>query len=279
MTISPIIKKDYLNQLANDGKRSDGRKMNEYRPVVIETGIIGKAEGSARVKIGNTQVVAGIKMDIGTPYPDTPNRGVMSTAAELIPLASPDFEAGPPREKAIELSRVVDRGIRESDVIKFDELCIIPGEKIWLCFIDIHIIDYDGNLFDASSLAALAALLTAKVPIEQHRESLEPLIEKFPDIKTYLDTHQNDYPLPVREPPISCTFAKFDDTIVVDPALDEEDIADVRLTVATDEKGDIRAMQKGLNGSFSVEEIKNIIKEAVINGKELRIKLKESIGR
>ena len=279
MTISPIIKKDYLNQLANDGKRSDGRKMNEYRPVVIETGIIGKAEGSARVKIGNTQVVAGIKMDIGTPYPDTPNRGVMSTAAELIPLASPDFEAGPPREKAIELSRVVDRGIRESDVIKFDELCIIPGEKIWLCFIDIHIIDYDGNLFDASSLAALAALLTTKVPIEQHRESLEPLIEKFPDIKTYLDTHQNDYPLPVREPPISCTFAKFNDTIVVDPALDEEDIADVRLTVATDEKGDIRAMQKGLNGSFSVEEIKNIIKEAVINGKELRSKLKESIGR
>ena len=231
MTISPIIKKDYLNQLANDGKRSDGRKMNEYRPVVIETGIIGKAEGSARVKIGNTQVVAGIKMDIGTPYPDTPNLGVMSTAAELIPLASPDFEAGPPREKAIELSRVVDRGIRESDVIKFDELCIIPGEKIWLCFIDINIIDYDGNLFDASSLAALAALLTAKVPIEQHRESLEPLIEKFPDIKTYLDTHQNDYPLPVREPPISCTFAKFDDTIVVDPALDEEDIADRKSVV------------------------------------------------
>jgi len=279
MTISPVIKKEYLNQLAKEGKRADDRKMNEYRPVVIETGFIGKAEGSARVTIGNTQVVAGIKMDIGTPYPDTPNRGVMSTAAELIPLASPDFEAGPPRENAIELARVVDRGIRESDVIKFDELCIIPGEKIWLCFIDIHIIDYDGNLFDASSLAALAALLTTKVPIEQLKGKLEPLIEKFPEVKTYLDNHQTDYPLPVREPPISCTFAKFNETIVVDPSLDEESIADVRLTVATDEKGDIRAMQKGLNGSFTVEEIKNIIKEAVINGKELRIKLKESIGR
>ena len=65
--------------------------------------------------------------------------------------------------------------------------------------------------------------------------------------------------------------------IVVDPSLDEEDIADTRLTVATDEKGDIRAMQKGLNGSFTPDEIKNIIKEASINGKELRNKLNEII--
>ena len=279
MTITPSIKRDYLSKLAEQGKRADGRTFNEFRKIEIETGLISKAEGSARVKIGNTQVVAGIKILIGTPYPDSPASGVMATAAELIPMASPDFEAGPPREKAIELARVVDRGIRESKIIEVDKLCLEPGEAIWMIFIDIHILDFDGNLFDASSLAALAALLTTKVPIEQHRESLEPLIEKFPDIKTYLDTHQNDYPLPVREPPISCTFAKFNNTIVVDPALDEEDIADVRLTVATDEKGDIRAMQKGLNGSFSVEEIKNIIKEAVINGKELRIKLKESIGR
>jgi len=118
MTISPVIKKDYLYQLAKQGKRADNRKMNEYRPVTIETGIIEKAEGSARVMIGNTQVVTGIKMDIGEPYPDTPNQGVMSTAAELIPLASPDFEAGPPREDAIELARVVDRGIRESKAIR-----------------------------------------------------------------------------------------------------------------------------------------------------------------
>jgi len=277
MTLSPVIKKDYLLQLAKQGKRTDDRKMNQYRQVSIETGVIDKAEGSAKVMIGNTQVVAGIKMVLGTPYPDTPNQGVMSTAAELIPLASPDFEAGPPRENAIELARVVDRGIRESEVIKFDELCIVPGEKIWLAFIDIHVIDYDGNLFDASSLAALAALLTAHVPIDQFKENLEADVEACPEIKTYLEQHQTNYPLPMRTPPISCTFVKFGDVIVVDPCLDEEDIADARLTVATDEKGDIRAMQKGLNGSFTSDEIKNVIKEATINGNDLRKKLYESI--
>jgi len=277
MTLSPVIKKDFLLQLAKQGKRADNRNMNQYREVKIETGVIDKAEGSAKVMIGNTQVVAGIKMDLGTPYPDTPNQGVMSTAAELIPLASPDFEAGPPRENAIELARVVDRGIRESEVIKFDELCIVPGEKIWLAFIDIHVIDYDGNLFDASSLAALAALLTAHVPIDQFKENLEADAETCPEIKTYLEQHQTNYPLPMRTPPISCTFVKFGDVIVVDPSLDEEDIADARLTVATDEKGDIRAMQKGLNGSFTPDEIKNVIKEAAINGNDLRKKLYESI--
>jgi len=279
MTIAPSIKSDFLYNLAKNGKRADGRNMNTYRDVIIEPGIITKAEGSARVRIGNTQVIAGIKMDLGDPYPDTPNEGVMSTAAELIPLASPDFEAGPPREDAIELARVVDRGIRESEVIKFNELCIVPGQKIWIAFIDIHIIDYDGNLFDAASLAALAALMIAKVPINRFKDVLQELAEEYPEAKEYFNNHPEDYPLPMREPPISCTFVKFNDVVVVDPSLDEEEIAQVRLTVATDSKGNIRAMQKGLNGSFTIDEIKKIIKEAHINGKGLRDKLNQSVGR
>jgi len=202
MTVTPAIKRDYLANLAEQGKRADGRRFDEYRNIEIETNIISKAEGSARVKIGNTQVIAGIKMDAGEPYSDSPESGVMTTAAELIPLASPDFESGPPRENAIELARVVDRGIRESEVIELDKLCIEPGEKVWIVFIDIHIIDYDGNLFDAASLAALAALMTTKVPVERLKPALEKLQEKFPSIKNYLDEHPTDYPLPMKEPPI-----------------------------------------------------------------------------
>ena len=152
MTITAEIKKDYIIKLAKSGKRADDRKFDEFRKIEIETDIIKKAEGSAKVRIGNTQVIAGIKMDVGEPYPDTPDSGVMTTAAELIPMASPDFESGPPDEESIELARVVDRGIRESEVIDVDKLCIVPGEKVWMVFIDIHILDYDGNLFDAAAL-------------------------------------------------------------------------------------------------------------------------------
>jgi len=291
MTISPTIKKNYLQKLASQQKRADGRKFNEYRSVSIEPGVISKAEGSARVKIGNTQVVAGIKMDMGEPYPDTPDAGVMTTAAELIPLASPDFEAGPPRENAIELARVVDRGIRESNVIELEKLCLEPGEKIWVVFIDIHIIDYDGNLFDAASLAALAALYDARMPIDrledEDREAYVKKLEEF-GIKPVEETVKNkageeqkvmSYYIPMREPPISCTFVKFNDAVVVDPSLDEEEIAEARLTVATDTSGSIRAMQKGLSGSFTLDEIKKVIKDSLITGDALRKQLNESAGR
>jgi exosome complex component RRP42 len=278
MTLTSSIKRDYYYNLVKNGKRADGRKFDEFRNIEIETGLISKAEGSARVKIGKTQVVAGIKMDIGEPYSDSPEKGVMMTAAELIPLASPDFEAGPPRENAIELARVVDRGIRESEVIGLDKLCIEPGDIIWLVFIDIHIIDFDGNLFDAASLAALAALFNTTVPIERMRPNLERLQEKIPSVKTYLEENPKDYQLPMNEPPISCTSVKFNDVVVLDPSLDEEEIAEARLTVATDKNGDIRAMQKGLDGSFTVEEIKKIIKTSIDNGGTIRSKLEESTG-
>jgi len=260
MTLNSSIKRDYLYNLAKKGKRHDGRDLFKFRNISIETNLISKAEGSARVKIGNTQVVAGIKMDIGEPYPDSPNSGVITTAAELNPLASPDFESGPPREDAIELARVVDRGIRESGLIELEKLCIEPNEKIWIVFIDIHIIDYDGNLFDAASLAALAAILTAKVPAKRFELG-------------------EDYPLPVKDPPISCTSVKFNDVMIMDPSLDEEEIAEARITVATDGNGHIRAMQKGLNGSFTVDEIKKIIKVSLDNGVEIRKKLFEIVGK
>ena len=279
MSITPSIKKDYLIKIAKNGKREDGRRFDEFRKINIETGVINKAEGSARVKLGNTQVIAGIKMDIGEPYPDTPDQGAMSTAAELIPLASPDFESGPPDEVAIELARVVDRGIRESQLIEVEKLCIVPGEKVWILFIDIHILDYDGNLFDAASLAALAALMTSKIPIERLRPMLERLQEKYPMIDQYLNDHPNNFPLPIKEPPISCTSVKFNGVVVLDPSLNEEEIAESRLTVATDFNGDIRAMQKGLNGSFTRDEIKKVINASLDNGRKIQEQLYKSVGK
>ena len=248
-----------INYLNKD-TRYDGRKKDKYREITVETDISKSAEGSSRVKIGDTEVLAGVKFEVGQPYPDIPEEGTMMVNAELIPMSNPEFEPGPPGIQAIELARVVDRGIRESKVIEVEKLCIEPGEKIWIVFIDIHIIDYDGNLFDAASLAALAALKTTIVPAKRFELG-------------------EDYPLPLRDPPVSCTSVKFNGVIVADPALDEEEIADARLTVATDKNGDIRAMQKGLNGSFTVDEIKKVINDSINNGNKIREELYKISGK
>lgn len=241
----------HVYRLASNGQRVDGRALDETRPLTLERSFVKTAEGSARVKLGTTDVLVGIKMSTGEPYPDTPNSGVLSTSVELNPLASPTFEAGPPRPDAIELARVVDRGIRESKMVNMDRLCIAPKEKVWVMFIDIHVLDYGGNLFDACSYAAVAALGATTVPAKAMGVG-------------------DDFPLPVEHWPVSVTTSKIKDILFVDPALDEERMTDARLTVTTDENEDIRAMQKGLSGSFSYDEVKRIIETAQRVGRTIR---------
>ena len=128
--------------------------------------------GSAKVKIGDTEVIAGIKLDVGEPYTDHEDEGTMVTTLELLPLSSEEFEYGPPRINAIEIARIVDRGIRESGMIDFKKLCLKKGEKVWTVFIDIYSINDGGNLLDASCLAAIVALLEAKMPKYDDKKEL-----------------------------------------------------------------------------------------------------------
>ena len=260
------ITKDYIVTLADSGKRLDGRPFDKYRNIRIKVGHIQKAEGSAEVWLGNTRVLAGVKVQPGTPYPDQPTSGTLSTAAEMNPLAAPDFEAGPPRPEGIELARVVDRGVRESGVIKFDQLGIKDAEgkisKVWMVFLDLHILDFDGNLFDACSLAALGAVLSAKIP----------------NLRYKIEGKSADEPLPLSEPPISTTTVKVGKALFSDPSLDEDICLDARLTVACDQDGNIRAMQKGGHGSLSVDEVKSIISLSRTNGAKIRQLLKQAVA-
>src|SRR5437867_10748580 len=116
--------------LVSKGKRIDERGAENYRPIQIQVGLIEKANGSAQVHLGKSKVLAGIKVQTGTPFPDTPDEGVLTVNAELVPLASPSFEAGPPSEAAIEISRVVDRGIRESKAIDMKSLVLQKGKTV-----------------------------------------------------------------------------------------------------------------------------------------------------
>ncbi|HDI02069.1 MAG TPA: exosome complex protein Rrp42, partial [Ignisphaera sp.] len=163
----PVVSKIKYNTILNvlaKGLHIDKRSITSYRPIDIAINVVPNAEGSALVKLGNTQVIAGVKIELGQPYSDTPNEGVLIVNAEFVPAASPTFEPGPPDENAIELARVIDRSLREPRVIALDKLAIIPGRKVWIVWLDIYVLDHDGNLLDASMIAAMAALASAKIP-------------------------------------------------------------------------------------------------------------------
>jgi exosome complex component RRP42 len=242
--------KTHLLKALTKNVRYDGRKALEYRPITVEYGISGSAEGSARVKLGGTEVLAGVKMEIGKPYPDTPDQGNMMVNAELIPLSNPEFESGPPGQQATELARVVDRAIRESKAIDVKKLVILPGEKVWGVNIDIVTINDEGNLLDASCLAAMAALKNARLPKLNEKNEID------------YDAEPTKEKLPLSREPVEITIIKIGDKFFVDPLSDEEKLIEGRLTVAITEKGTICAMQKGGTAPFSAEEIDKMIEIA-----------------
>ncbi|WP_209678743.1 exosome complex protein Rrp42 [Methanohalophilus levihalophilus] len=247
------LKKDYIYNLMLKGSREDGRSFEEFRDIVLETNVIDKAEGSAKVQIGDTQVMVGVKLQVGTPFPDTPDSGVIITSMELNPIASPNFEAGPPRENAIEMARIVDRGIRESGAIDLNKLCITEGEEVWMVFIDVHVLNDSGNILNAASLGAIAALMTTTVPGEREGRGEDML-------------------MPIREMPVSVSLIKIGEEMFIDPTYGEEDVCEARITVTSNQDGSICAMQKSGSGSLSEEQLLHSVDVARAKASEIREK-------
>ena len=259
---SPLtrVRLKQISQLIEKGKRLDERGLHDYRDLKIEQGLIERAEGSARVFLGKTEVLVGVKVETGTPFPDTPNDGVQTVNAELVPIASPNFEPGPPDENSIELARIVDRGIRESKAIDTEKLVIEPGKKVFVVFIDVYVLNHDGNLIDASALAAMSALLNTKMHNYEIKDG-------------ELKIKQGYTPLPLKNHPITVTIGKIGNTLIVDPWAEEEQVMDSRFTMAIKDDGNICAIQKGGSGFFTPQQILEASKLAQQKAAELRKKL------
>jgi exosome complex component RRP42 len=250
------IRKEEMVKLLAGGKRMDGRAVDQYRPITIETGVIQKANGSARVRIGETEVVTGVKIATGTPFPDTPDKGLLVVNAEILPLASPYAEPGPPSEEVIELARVVDRGVRESEMVDLKKLCLLPGKSVVTAFADVNVMNVDGNLFDAASYSVVAALRTAKMKKYTVEGDKVTATEEF-------------VPLPVERTPVSVTMARIGDALIADPTGEEEATMDMRITITTDDDGNICASQKG--------EASTITPAMVLQAADLSIRLGKPI--
>lgn len=259
-TLLTRVRQKQIGQMIEEGKRLDGRNLTDYREFNIEEGLIERAEGSARIHLGKTDVLVGVKIETGEPFPDTPNDGVLTVNAELVPLASAAFEPGPPDENSIELARIVDRGIRESKAVASDKLVIESGKKVFVIFVDVYVLNHDGNLIDASALAAVAALTNTKMPNYEIENG---------EVKVKAGYS----PLPMKSHPITVTMAKINDKLVVDPQIEEEQVLDARISMAINDDGNICAIQKGCAGSFTPQQILEASKIAQEKAAQIRKKL------
>lgn len=266
MTTSVIdeLKRSQILELLEQGKRIDGRALDEPRKLIVEINAIPKANGSARVRLGETEAVCGVKIQPDRPFPDMGDKGIFICTAELLPLSHPSVETGPPGPDVIELARVVDRGIRESHMVDVSQLVIEKDKSVVGVFADIVVVDYDGNLFDACSYAATAAVLKSKMPKWEMKN----------DVPTLVEGEEAD--LPTTTIPVSITMGKIGSHIVVDPNGDEWASMDSRITITTDSDGNIVALQKGGDDGFTVDEIVKCSEISIKAGAQIRETLKQA---
>lgn len=260
MEIIETVKGGYIRNMVKEGRRAGGRGMMDFRDIRVKAGVIPNAEGSAQADVGDTRVMVGVKMMPDDPMRDTPDQGNLITNAELLQLAYEDYESGPPSPESVEFARVVDRGIRAANCIDLAGL-VLEDKKVWSVFVDLYVLNYGGNLFDAGYLAAMAALMNTKVP--EYKEGAA-------------DHGQRDKSLKMDNIVTSATFGKIDGTVLLDMDINEERIADTRLTVATDGES-IRAMQKGLKGGMSIQEIKGMIGTSMEKHASLKAVLEKAV--
>lgn len=73
-----------------------------------------REDGSSEVQLGQTHVMGFVTSQLVQPYRDRPNEGTLAIYTEFSPMADPSFEVGRPGESAVELGRIIDRGLRYS---------------------------------------------------------------------------------------------------------------------------------------------------------------------
>jgi len=245
---SPLIR-----ELALSGRRLDGRGPYQMRDLSVETGVLSKGFSSSRVILGGTELIVGLNFQTSRPYPDHPGEGVMHTEVHFPGRIGERYPSERENDEAVELSRVVDRGVRHSGIIDMSSLCIIPGEKVWALYIDIQVIDHEGNIQDASNIGTVAALKTARIEDGGGTDGFKEL--SIGDI------------------PISTTFAVISGALFLDPTLAEEQASDGRLTLTLDNVGSLVAAQLSGGGRLDRETLSKALEISALSNSMTRERL------
>lgn len=217
-----------------EGRRVDGRAPFDVRHVHIG---FGADFGCAQVKLGETRILTQVSCKMNVPKDARPAEGLMKINVELSPMAAPDFESNRPNSDLhVEISRILERLIKESKCVDLEALCIISGEKVWDICVDIHVLNHDGNLIDAASICAISALLHFRRP-DVTVSGSEVTVHSFDD-KAPIN-------LSVHHIPICTTFAFMEGgkQMVVDPTDLEEKTMDGKVIVGMNVHQEICCLQ------------------------------------
>ncbi|CAF92665.1 unnamed protein product [Tetraodon nigroviridis] len=266
--------RNFLLKAIEEKKRLDGRQTYDYRRIRVS---FGADYGCCFVELGETRVMAQVSCELVAPKESRPNEGILFFNIELSPLASPAFEAGRQSELSVNLNRQLERCLRNSKCIDTESLCVVSGEKVWQIRVDVHMLNHDGNLMDAASIAAITALCHFRRP------DVGIVGE---EIKVFSPEERDPIPLSIYHMPISVSFSFFQQGtyLLVDPCEREERVMDGLLMIAMNKHREICSIQSSGGimllkeqvmrcskiASVKVSEITELVSKALENDKAAR---------
>ncbi|KAL1282544.1 hypothetical protein QQF64_001347 [Cirrhinus molitorella] len=264
----------FLLKAIEEKKRLDGRETYDYRNIKIS---FGTDYGCCIVELGKTRVLCQVSCELVPPKDSRPTEGIMFFNLELSPMASPAFEPNRQSELSVTLNRQLERCLRNSKCIDTESLCVISGEKVWQIRVDVHVLNHDGNLMDAASIAAISALSHFRRP---------DVTIQGRDVTVFSPEERDPIPLSIYHMPICVSFAFFleGSYLLVDPCEREERVKDGLLMIAMNKHREICSIQSSGGimllkdqvlrcskiASVKVSEITELINKALENDRKIR---------
>jgi ribonuclease PH len=220
--------------------RPDQRAITELRSIEIIPNFISSAEGSALIRLGETQVICTASVDDGVPsFQKGSGRGWITSEYAMIPRATSTRTArestrGRPSGRTMEIQRLIGRSLRA--VVDMEAL----GERtVW---IDCDVIRADGGTRTASVTGSLVALGLAIQKLQTQRAL------KVNPLKDYL---------------AAISVGIVGEEILLDLSYAEDSSAEVDMNVVMTGSGRLVETQATAEGhTFSLEDLNKLIELA-----------------
>ena len=132
---------------------------------------------------------------------------------------------------------MLEKAVRRSNAIDTESLCIIAGAKCWSVRADIHVLDFDGGIVDASCIATMAAL--------QHFRRPEVSIDGE-DVTIYTLAERVPVPLSLMHIPICVSFSFYHggEVVLIDASLREMQVREGEMVLTMNQHGEVCQIAK-----------------------------------
>lgn len=159
-----LIEAEVTRAILEDGKRVDGRKMDEIREIVVETGVLPRVHGTGNFSRGETQVLSVVTL--GSPGDEQTLDGMetMGTRRYFHHYNFPPYSVGETKPMRGPGRRDIGHGALAEKALE----SMIPGKEDFPYTIRVvsEVMSSNGSSSMASTCGSTIALMDAGVPIK-----------------------------------------------------------------------------------------------------------------